>query len=72
MEMNYQHLVRALARKLGGQKLLGEALGVSQPSISDWLKDAEIKGRNLIALYQLAHRSGFENADIHQAFEKAS
>jgi len=59
-QTRHREIAEALAEALGGQKALAKEIGVSQPTIHAWIrkKDGEIKGTNLIKLYQVAQQRG--------------
>lgn len=62
--MDNKSIILALIKALGDkQGNLADELGITQPTISRWLKGAEIKSKHRDALYLLAEEKGIVNHD---------
>ena len=56
--MDYKKIAKALADRLGSQDKAAQAVGVSQPAYSAWVRGKPIKGDNLVSLLEAAEEYG--------------
>ncbi len=58
--MKYTSLVYALHDKVGSQSAVAKLVGVSQPTVSNWLAGSDIFGENINKLLAAAKTAGLE------------